>query len=113
TVTFDPALSERLFADGCIAVDMESAAVAEVCEARGYPWSVYRCISDRIFDGLLDEKLVAATHPDASGDMAAIKRMVAEDPERGRRLQQLSLDVDNAARLAAEAAVRGCRALES
>jgi nucleoside phosphorylase len=112
TVTFDPKLSERFFADGCIAVDMESAAVAEVCEARGYPWSVYRCISDRIFDGLLDEKLVAATNPDGSGNFDEIKRMLAEDPDLGRRLEQLSNDVNNAARVAAEAAVRGCLALD-
>jgi nucleoside phosphorylase len=112
TVTFDPALSQRFFDDGCIAVDMESAAVAQVCEARGYRWSVYRCISDRIFDGLLDEKLVAATKPDGTGDMAAIKRMLAEDPGLAARLEQLSNDVSNAARLAAEAAVRGCLALD-
>jgi nucleoside phosphorylase len=112
TVTFDPALSQRFFDDGCIAVDMESAAVAEVCEARGCPWSVYRCISDRIFDGLLDEKLVAATNPDGTGDMDAIKRMLAEDPGLAKRLEQLSNDVTNAARLAAEAAVRGCLALD-
>jgi nucleoside phosphorylase len=112
TVTFDPALSQQFFDDGCIAVDMESAAVAEVCEARGCAWSVYRCISDRIFDGLLDESLVAATNPDGSGDMAAIQRMLAEDPGLAKRLEQLSNDVTNAARLAAEAAVRGCIALD-
>jgi hypothetical protein len=92
---------------------MESAAVAEVCETRGCPWSVYRCISDRIFDGLLDEKLVAATNADGTGDMAAIRRMLVEDPGLAKRLEQLSNDVNNAARLAAEAALRGCLALDA
>ncbi|HVA41993.1 MAG TPA: hypothetical protein VNF50_00755 [Acidimicrobiales bacterium] len=54
TIILDPDLSRKFLADGCVAVDMESAAVAEVCEARGCPWSVYRCIGDRWFDGLLD-----------------------------------------------------------
>ena len=63
TVSFDPQLSLRLFGEGCLGVDMESSAVAEVCEARGCAWSVYRCISDRHFDGLLDERVVATDQP--------------------------------------------------
>jgi adenosylhomocysteine nucleosidase len=111
-VTLDVGLSERFFAEGCVAVDMESAAVAEVCEPKGCPWSVYRCIGDRHFDGLLDPRLVALTNPDGSGDEAAIKRLLADDPELGAKLDRLSRDTANAARLAAEAAVRGCLALD-
>ena len=112
-VTLDVARSERFFEQGCIAVDMESAAVAEVCEARGCPWSVYRCIGDRHFDGLLDPRLVALTNPDGSGDEAAIKRLIAEEPDVAAKLERLSKDTANAARLAAEAAVRGCLALDA
>jgi adenosylhomocysteine nucleosidase len=112
-VTFDVPLSERFFAEGCIAVDMESAAVAEVCEAKGCPWSVYRCIGDRHFDGLLDPRLVALTNQDGSGDSAAIRRLVADEPELAAKLERLSHDTANAARLAAEAAVRGCLALDA
>ena len=111
-VTLDVGLSERFFADGCVAVDKESAAVAEVCEPRGCPWSVYRCIGDRHFDGLLDPRLVALTNPDGSGDEAAIKRLLAEEPDLAAKLDRLSKDTANAARLAAEAAVRGCLALD-
>jgi adenosylhomocysteine nucleosidase len=111
-VSLDPVLTRQFFEDGCIAVDMESAAVAEVCEAKGRPWSVYRCISDRPFDGLLDEGLVAATNPDGSGDMDAIRRLLAEDPTLGPKLEQLAHDTSNGARLAAEAAFRGCLTLE-
>ena len=32
---------------GVVALDMETSAVAEVCEARGRPWSVFRVVSDR------------------------------------------------------------------
>ena len=104
--------TRRLFEDGFVAVDMESAAVAEVCEANGCPWSVYRCISDRPFDGLLDDRIVAATNPDGSGNPAEMQRLLTEDPGLATRLEQLARDCTRAARLAAEAAVAGCRALE-
>ena len=74
--------NHSLFADGCLAVDMESAAVAEVCEPRGVPWSVYRCISDRHVDGLLDARVVALTNPDGTLDRRCqIERL----PEGGTR----------------------------
>ena len=104
--------TRRLFEDGFVAVDMESAAVAEVCEANGCPWSVYRCISDRPFDGLLDDRIVAATNPDGSGNAEELQRLLAEDPGLVTRLEQLARDCTTAARLAAEAAVAGCLALD-
>jgi adenosylhomocysteine nucleosidase len=111
-VTLDPALSARFFEDGFVAVDMETSAVAEVCEARGRPWSVYRCIGDRIFDGLLDERVMAMTRPDGSGDMEAIGRLLADNPDLRAKLEQLGRDATRAAKLAAEAAARACRALD-
>jgi adenosylhomocysteine nucleosidase len=112
TVLFDLELNRRLFAEGCIAVDMESAAVAEVCEARRVPWSVYRCISDRYVDGLLDARVVALTNPDGSLNDGALTRLLAEEPEAMTKLQQLGRDSERAAHLAAEAALRGCLALD-
>jgi nucleoside phosphorylase len=112
-VSLDLDLCKRFLDDGCFGVDMESSAVAEVCEAHGCPWSVYRCIGDRPFDGLLDERLVALTNPDGSGNTTEIMRLVASDPALAAKLEQLSHDSANAARLAAEAAVRGCLALDA
>jgi nucleoside phosphorylase len=112
TVSFDVELSLRFFAEGCLAVDMESSAVAEVCEPRRVRWSVYRCIGDRHFDGLLDARLVALTNPDGSGDRAAIEKLLAEEPEVATKLERLGRDAGRAAQLAAEAALRGCRALD-
>ncbi|HEV2311407.1 MAG TPA: hypothetical protein VGU73_12870 [Acidimicrobiia bacterium] len=112
-VHLDEGLSKRFFAQGCLGVDMESAAVAEVCEAHGCDWSIYRCIGDRYFDGLLDERLLAMTKPDGSGDLEAIQRLLAEEPDLQAKLDRLSRDTMLAARLAAEAAVRGCRALDA
>ena len=110
-VSFDADLSNRFFAAGFVGVDMETSAVAEVCEARGCAWSVYRCISDRHFDGLLDERIVAMTNPDGSGDVVEIRKLIEAEPELGAKLAQLTRDTTLAARLAAEAAVRGCLAL--
>ena len=94
-------------------MDMETSAVAEVCEANGCPWSVYRCIGDRFFDGLLDQRVLAATNPDGSGNAAEINRLLAAEPELAAKLERLSHDTTLAARLAAEAAVRGCLALDA
>jgi nucleoside phosphorylase len=110
-VSLDAGLSLRFFEDGCIAVDMESAAVAEVCSAHDCAWSVYRCISDRHFDGLLDERIIAMTNPDGSGNFDELKRLLDEDPTLAKKLEQLGHDSSLAARLAAEAAVQGCLAL--
>ena len=74
---------------------------------------MYRCIGDRPFDGLLDERVVAATNPDGSGNRAEIERLLAADPDLARKLERLSQDTTNAARQAAEAAVRGCLALDA
>jgi nucleoside phosphorylase len=110
--TLDTVLSQRFFEEGCLGVDMESSAVAEVCEAWACPWSVYRCIGDRYFDGLLDERIIAATNPDGSGNMAEIGRLIDAESQLAVNLERLSRDTTLAARLAAEAAVRGCIALD-
>lgn len=111
--TIDHDRSRRFFEDGIIAVDMESAAVADVCQARDIPWSIYRCIGDRWFDGLLDERIIAATNQDGSGDMAAITRLIESDPQVKANLERLGRETFRAAKLAAEAAVRGCLALDA
>jgi nucleoside phosphorylase len=111
-VSLDPVLTRSFFEDGFIGVDMESAAMAEVCEQRGIPWSVYRCIGDRPFDGLLDERLVGLSNPDGSGNIAEIRKLLDAEPDLVPKLEQLGRDASNAARLAAGAAVRGCLALD-
>ena len=111
--TLDLALSQRFFEEGCIAVDMETAAVAAVCEDVGCAWSAYRCIGDRIFDGFLDDRVLAMTNPDGSGNPEEMRRLIAEDRQLAANLERLAEDTSNAARLAAEAAVRGCRALDA
>jgi len=112
-VTLDSDLSRQFLEQGCLGVDMESSSVAEVCEDHKCPWSVYRCIGDRYFDGLLDQRILALTNPDGSGDTAAIGRLIAAEPEIAANLERLRDDTARAARSAAEAAVRGCVALDA
>jgi hypothetical protein len=111
-VHFDPDLSRRMLAEGALGVDMESAAVARVCEDRGRTWSVHRCISDRWVDGLLDPRVVALTAPDGSVDLDALGRLLADEPELASRLERLGHDSVLAARRAAEDAARVCLALD-
>jgi len=109
--TVDGERHREYLSRGFLAVDMESAAVAEVCEERGCPWSVFRCIGDRLVDGLLDDRVLAMTNPDGSGNPDEIARLLAADPALLGRLEQLGRDATMAARRAADAAFRGCQEL--
>jgi adenosylhomocysteine nucleosidase len=96
-----------LGADGVIALDMETAAVAAVCDDAGMPWTVYRSISDRAGEGLISPELFALTKPDGSADTDAVARLLA-DPEQRAIMQRLAHDCDLAVEAAADAA---CAAL--
>ena len=111
-VDFDDGLSRALAARGFTGVDMESAAVAGACEARGRPWTVHRCISDRYVDRLLDLRIVALTDADGDVDVDAVVRLLEDEPELGPRLERLGRDAAEAARLAAEDALAACVALD-
>ena len=111
-VTFDDDLSRSLAARGFTGVDMESAAVAGACVARGRPWTVHRCISDRYVDRLLDPRIVSLTDADGNVDVDALLRLLDEDPTLGPRLDRLGHDAAEAARLAAEDALAACVALD-
>jgi nucleoside phosphorylase len=107
----DPELLAQMEKHGVVAVEMESAAVAPVCEAAGIPWSVFRGISDFADAGLVDDALFAMTRPDGSADVEAITRYLEENPERVKVLEQLARDTTLAVDNAAAAAIRACDAL--
>ena len=93
---------------GVVGLDMETAAVAEVCERRGCPWSVFRAISDRVTDGTTDPAVLALAGPDGSGDLGAVARYLLARPWRIVRLARLGLGTLRAANAAADAAIRAC-----
>jgi nucleoside phosphorylase len=101
----------RLLREGVVGLDMETAAVAAVCERRGCPWSVYRAISDRVTDGTTDPAVLALAGPDGSGNPGAVARYLLSKPWRIVRLARLARGSLRAADAAAEAAIRACARL--
>jgi adenosylhomocysteine nucleosidase len=98
-----PALA-ALVERGVVALDMETSAVAEVCERRGCPWSAVRAISDRADDGTIDEAVIRLVRPDGTPDLPAALRLVLSQPRRLPLLARLARDSTRAARTAAAAA---------
>jgi nucleoside phosphorylase len=86
------------------AVDMEAAGVAEVCEADNVDWSVYRGISDRPDERIVDQAVFGLSKPDGSADPVAVAKYLARDPRRAKALAHLNRCMQTAARLAADAA---------
>jgi adenosylhomocysteine nucleosidase len=104
----DPERVAALRARGVIAMDMETAAVAAVCEERGCPWSVVRAISDRSSDGMVDGAVFELAHPDGSPDLRAVARFVVRHPGRIPQLVRLRRDANVATGAAAGAAAEAC-----
>jgi adenosylhomocysteine nucleosidase len=101
----------RMAARGVVAVDMETAAVAAVCEAAQCPWSVFRGISDYAGEGLVDDAVFAMTRPDGTADPDVIARYLQENPDRKEVLARLAHDANLATEAAAAAAIEACAAL--
>jgi adenosylhomocysteine nucleosidase len=108
--TTDPDRIARLVADGVVAVDMETAAVGIVCEKRGVPWSVFRSISDKPSDGMVDESLFALANQDGSPNLGASARYVARRPWKIPMLLRVARDAGIATKAAANAAITAIRA---
>ena len=103
--TTDAALMRDLEAHGVVAVDMETAAVGMVCEDHGVPWSVFRAISDRPGDRMVDDDVFRLANPDGSPNMAAVARYVLRKPWRVPTLMRLGRDLNTATAAAANAAI--------
>ena len=95
----------RLEERGVIAIDMETSAIAAVCQRRGCPWSVFRAISDRAGDPEIDSAVFALATPDGGPNLPAIARFVLTRPWRLPKLARLGRDMQIATRVAASAAV--------
>lgn len=104
----DPDAVAALAARGVIALDMETAAIAAVCERHGVRWSVFRAISDRAADGLVDAEVAALAGADGSAGLPAVLKLVARRPSRARDLARLGRDMKIATRAAAVAAAAAC-----
>ena len=99
-----------LRARGVVSLDMETAAVAEVCEGRGIPWSVFRAISDRATDGSIDEEIFHLSHRDGTPNGPAVARYLLRHPARISHMVRLGRAANRAAETAAAAAAAAVRA---
>ncbi len=97
-----------LRASGVVSLDMETAAIAALCERRGIPWSVFRVISDRATDGSVDEEVFHLSNMDGTPNNEAIERFFAEHPERVEAMARLAEGALLGAETAADAAIRAC-----
>jgi adenosylhomocysteine nucleosidase len=95
------ALRER----GVVSLDMETAAVAALCEERSIPWSVFRVISDRATDGSVDEEVFRLSDQDGTPNGTAVARYFLRHPGRLPAMARLARGAKRAAETAADAAI--------
>jgi adenosylhomocysteine nucleosidase len=105
-VLTEPEVIAGLRARGVVALDMETAAIAEVCEGRGIPWSVFRAFSDRATDGSIDEEIFHLSHQDGTPNGPAVARYFLKHPGRIPRMARLARGAKLATETAASAAIR-------
>jgi adenosylhomocysteine nucleosidase len=101
-----PAQAAHLAERGVVAIDMETAAIGTVCERRGFPWSVFRAISDRADDGSADAAVLDLVDAEGNPKLAVAARFVLTHPGRIPHLVRLA----RGARLATRAAAGAARA---
>jgi adenosylhomocysteine nucleosidase len=94
-----------LIAARVTAVDMETAAVAAVCAARGLPWSAFRGISDRGAEDEIDQSILGLSRPDGTADAGAVARYLVTKPWRAPLLARLGRDMQTAVNAAVRAAL--------
>jgi nucleoside phosphorylase len=101
----DLAVVAGLRAQGVVALDMETAAIAQSCERRNIPWSVFRVISDRATDGSVDEEVFKLSKQDGTPNPIAVARYFLLHPQRIPRMARLAKGAMHATATAADAAI--------
>jgi nucleoside phosphorylase len=101
----DRAIHADLRSRGVVSLDMETAAIAKVCDQRGVAWSVVRAISDRAGDGSVDAEIAGLTHSDGTANRAAVARYLVRHRNALPRLARLAKGSNLAAGQAANAAI--------
>lgn len=94
-----------LRAKGVVSLDMETAAIAQACEARAVAWTVFRAVSDRATDGSVDDELFRLSNQDGTPNPRAVLRYLVRHPQRIPRLARMGRDSKLATERAAEAAI--------
>ncbi|HXC19021.1 MAG TPA: hypothetical protein VNT80_03840 [Acidimicrobiales bacterium] len=107
----DLAVIAHLRANGVIALDMETATIAEFCQGRGIPWSVFRAISDRATEVSLDDEVLELINRDGTFNVRKITTFILKHPARLSSLARTAKDARLAAAHAAAAAVSAVKSL--
>jgi len=94
-----------LRAEGVVALDMETAAIARVSERQRIPWSVFRAISDRASDGSLDEEVFRMSNQDGTFNPKAVASYFLRHPGRLPAMARLARGAKLATDKAASAAI--------
>ncbi len=94
---------------GFTAVDMETSAIAEVCESHDVPWTAFRGISDHGADDGIDNDVFGLSQPDGTADVAAVAKFVATRPWRVPTLARLGRNMQAAVNAAVAAALEAVR----
>ncbi len=98
-----------LIAQGIVSLDMETAAIAKSCVARGIPWSVYRTISDRATDGQITEEVFKLSNQDGTPNIGRVVRFFARHPNKIPPMIKLAKGARLATNNAADAAIAAFR----
>jgi len=104
-ITTDPDVLAGLRADGVVSLDMETAAIAEVCQRRNIPWSVFRVISDRATDGSIDDEVFALSNQDGTPNPKAVAAYILKHPGRVPTMARMAKEAKQATERAADAAI--------
>ncbi len=105
---YDDDSNAKMIAEGVLGLDMETAAVGEVCERRGVPWTAYRGISDRGDDDTVDVEVLKMAGPDGSGDLKRVAWYLLKRPWKIAHLKNLAKGTNLAVNAAADAAIAAC-----
>jgi len=95
----------RLRADGVVSLDMETAAVAEICQRRNIPWSVFRAVSDQATEVSLVDEVFHLVNRDGTFNIKMIGAFVVKHPRRLPALARVAKGAKLAAEHAAASAV--------
>jgi nucleoside phosphorylase len=111
-LTKNPEALAGLRARGVVALDMETAAIAECCSDRKVPWSVFRVISDRATDEQIDDEVFHMSNMDGTPNHEAIAAYFDKHPDAVERMSRLGEQATLAADLAADAAIAAVRTMD-
>jgi adenosylhomocysteine nucleosidase len=104
----DPEAMLELHRSGIDAMDMETSAIAEVCQRHSVPITAFRAVSDTV-NRPVDSQVMTMLESDGSANVGAAIRFIVRRPWRIPHLVVLARDSQRAAVAAAKAAVDAIR----